>query len=64
MQTRNFKIFTVYDTIFGQFMTAFHFFKLHEGNRSPQVEPSEKARCLTLDLRKVSFCGLLERRQQ
>ena len=54
----------MYDTIFGQFMTAFHFFKLHEGNRSPQVEPSEKARCLTLDLRKVSFCGLLERRQQ
>ena len=33
MGTKNFTFFTVYVTIFGQSMAAFHFFELHRGNR-------------------------------
>ena len=40
--TRNFTIFTLYATIFGQFMAAFHFFLLQKGNRPLHVGPSQK----------------------
>ena len=49
---RNFTIFTVYTTIFGQFTAAFHFFILRRGNRSLPIAPSGKVRCVTLDLLK------------
>ena len=52
IRTRNFTIFTVYITIFGQFTAAFYFFLLHRGNRSLHVGPSEKVRHVTLDLPK------------
>ena len=52
IQTRNFTIFTVYTTIFGQIKAAFHFFLLRRGNRSIHVGPSEKVRYSTQDLLK------------
>ena len=55
MRTRNFTFFTVYVTIFGQFMAAFHFFELQRGNRWLFVGPDEKVQYLTLDLLKSFF---------
>ena len=52
IQIRNFTIFNMLATIFGQFTVAFHFFQLHRGNRSLHVGPSGKVRYLTLDLLK------------
>ena len=52
IRTRNFAIFTVYATIFGQFTATFHFFKLHRRTRSLHIGPFEKVRYLTLDLLK------------
>ena len=52
IRTRNFTIFTIYATTFGEFTAAFYFFYLHMGTRSFHVGPSEKVRYLTLDLLK------------
>ena len=39
----------MYATIFGQFMTAFHFLLLHRRNKSVNVGPVHKVQYLTLE---------------
>ena len=55
IRTRNFTVFNVCATTFGQFTATFHFLLLHRGNRSFHVGLSEKVRYLTLDLLKSSL---------
>ena len=56
------KSYNFYRVIFGQFMVAFHFFKLHRGNRSLHVGSSEKVRYLTLDLLESFFLWTIRRK--
>ena len=61
-RTRNFTIFTVYVTIFGQFMAAFHFFQLHSENRSLPNGAFKKVRYLTLELLESSLLWTIQRK--
>ena len=62
IRTRNFTVPFFNFTIFGQFMAAFHFFKLNRENRSLHVRSSEKVRYLTLDLLKSFFLWTIRKK--
>ena len=52
----------MFNTIFGQFMTIFHFLQVHRGYRSPHTGPSEMAQYKTKHILKSFLLWIIAKK--